>query len=385
MKQTLERCQICGKGKKARDSDAHNPDQGHAPAYQLSERCMRLRGLKARHLRHETIAYSQIQKGEQGAQACQCGEHAEPRLSQPWKRYAKRNEKTCQPDGTGHHAGDEGQPCTALPLHCAMRLSVGPCLVHQCSPLRMKIESPLFRTAGLARTESGLPRVLAQTPAVPSTRHVLVVGLARNVAACLRTTVHRLARAITPQAQSVQWLVIESDSSDETVRELASLERDLPDFRFISLGTLSLTIPLRTARIALCRNQYLSAIRQDARYRHVAAVVVADLDGVCDLLTPAAFASCWVRDDWDACMANQRGPYYDIWALRHPLWSPWLKTRPGSRWSRPLVVLPSTGAMRCSKATIGGSMRTVPKCVSMCRCTRRCARPARVSTSTRAW
>ena len=186
----------------------------------------------------------------------------------------------------------------------------------------MKIESPLFRTAGLARTESGLPRVLAQTPAVPSTRHVLVVGLARNVAACLRTTVHRLARAITPQAQSVQWLVIESDSSDETVRELASLERDLPDFRFISLGTLSLTIPLRTARIALCRNQYLSAIRQDARYRHVAAVVVADLDGVCDLLTPAAFASCWVRDDWDACMANQRGPYYDIWALRHPLWSP---------------------------------------------------------------
>ena len=26
--------------------------------------------------------------------------------------------------------------------------------------------------------------------------------------------------------------------------------------------------------------------------------------------------------DWDVVTANQRGRYYDIWALRHPLWCP---------------------------------------------------------------
>jgi hypothetical protein len=29
-----------------------------------------------------------------------------------------------------------------------------------------------------------------------------------------------------------------------------------------------------------------------------------------------------MRSDWDVCTANQRGPYYDIWALRHRIWSP---------------------------------------------------------------
>ncbi len=160
------------------------------------------------------------------------------------------------------------------------------------------------------------------TPIAMARGHALVVGVARNVAADLRATIATLSRAIAPHARSVQWLVIESDSRDGTIAELEALERDVAGFRFISLGTLSPTIPLRTARIARCRNQYLTAIRCDPRYRAIDWVVVADLDGVCDLITPEGVASCWARDGWDACMANQRGPYYDIWALRHPVWCP---------------------------------------------------------------
>jgi hypothetical protein len=49
-------------------------------------------------------------------------------------------------------------------------------------------------------------------------------------------------------------------------------------------------------------------------------LVVVDLDGVNELLTPEAIQSCWGFDHWDAVTANQRGPYYDLWALRHPDW-----------------------------------------------------------------
>ena len=51
-------------------------------------------------------------------------------------------------------------------------------------------------------------------------------------------------------------------------------------------------------------------------------IVIADLDDVNDSLSNVAVQSCWERTDWDVCTANQDGPYYDIWALRHQLWSP---------------------------------------------------------------
>jgi hypothetical protein len=51
-------------------------------------------------------------------------------------------------------------------------------------------------------------------------------------------------------------------------------------------------------------------------------LVVADLDGVNSFLNIDAVRSILTREDWDGCTANQLGAYYDIWALRHPYWSP---------------------------------------------------------------
>jgi hypothetical protein len=122
--------------------------------------------------------------------------------------------------------------------------------------------------------------------------------------------------------QELSWLVIESDSSDKTLHALQTLSDEIPRFRFISLGNLKEAFPLRTQRIAHCRNAYLEELRSNPLYSGVEYLVVADLDGNNDLVTPAGFASCWKRADWGACTANQRGPYYDILALRHSLWSP---------------------------------------------------------------
>ena len=80
--------------------------------------------------------------------------------------------------------------------------------------------------------------------------------------------------------------------------------------------------PLRTQRIAFCRNYYLKLIEESTEYNDVDYVVIADLDGVNYHLLPSSVATCWTRSNWDVCTANQYGPYYDIYALRHSLWSP---------------------------------------------------------------
>lgn len=121
---------------------------------------------------------------------------------------------------------------------------------------------------------------------------------------------------------SVEWLVVESDSQDGTLDQLTEIARRIPHFRYLSLGALQPKLPLRTERLAYCRNAYLDEFRSNSNYSAIDYLVVADLDGANELLTAAAVSSCWSRSDWEGCTANQRGRYYDIWALRHPTWCP---------------------------------------------------------------
>jgi hypothetical protein len=146
----------------------------------------------------------------------------------------------------------------------------------------------------------------------------LIVGVARNCGKTIVADFQRIEAAFRPHGET-RWLVIESDSSDNTNEHLQSLAS--PSFRSVSLGNLRESIPARTARIAHCRNRYLAELRNDPAYSNVDYVVVADLDGINSQITPGAVHSCFNRDDWEVCTANQRGPYYDIFALRHPVWS----------------------------------------------------------------
>jgi len=156
---------------------------------------------------------------------------------------------------------------------------------------------------------------------IPAVANLLVVGLVRNAGGKISADVDRLMRALG-SFQRVQWLLIESDSTDRTIEELRRLANTVPSFRFLSLGQLQPHLPLRTQRIAHCRNAYLEELDQHADYASVDLVVMADFDGINTLVNDIAVLSCWMRDDWDVCTANQIGPYYDIWALRHSQWSP---------------------------------------------------------------
>lgn len=149
----------------------------------------------------------------------------------------------------------------------------------------------------------------------------LVAGLVRNCAKGIGVDLQLLQQALQGFGE-VRWLLVESDSTDDSLKVLESLGRQLPGFRYVSLGSLRSQRPLRTDRIAHCRNAYLDELDHNPLYADVDTVFVTDFDRVNTHLTAQALRSCWQRDGWDGCMANQAGPYYDVWALRHPEWSP---------------------------------------------------------------
>ena len=154
-----------------------------------------------------------------------------------------------------------------------------------------------------------------------SSSSILVVGLTRNCENKIEQEVKKINDAFET-AKSVMWFVVESDSDDGTLNILNKLAIN-NKFDFVSLGMIRNKYPKRTERIAKCRNRYLEELKKNPKYCNIDYVVVADLDGANSELTQVSVNSCWqIAENWDACFANQSKVYYDIWALRHMLWSP---------------------------------------------------------------
>jgi glycosyltransferase involved in cell wall biosynthesis len=151
---------------------------------------------------------------------------------------------------------------------------------------------------------------------------VLLAGTARDVATHIGSEIDRLITA-TKQFKQVFVLIVESDSSDNTLSVLEDLKKSIPNFDYLALGKLSENIPSRTERLAHCRNQVIEAVRSNPLYATVDYVMLADLDGLNSELTASAIANCWNgTTPWDVVTANQLDFYYDVYALRHRDWSP---------------------------------------------------------------
>lgn len=156
----------------------------------------------------------------------------------------------------------------------------------------------------------------------PAPHSVLICGVVRDCVAHVSKDLTRL-RESTAWIPKVQFLVIESDSSDDTLLTLQRMAASWTALQVRSLGRLRDQLPERTDRIARARNTCLELLEGDARYVDVDHLIVADLDGMCRDLLPDALRNCWQLDvPWSVCTANQGDCYYDIWALRHPQWCP---------------------------------------------------------------
>jgi hypothetical protein len=157
------------------------------------------------------------------------------------------------------------------------------------------------------------------------TKKLVIAAIARNIGSSFGKDLARIESAFADFKQ-ITWVVVESDSSDDSVELLRKFATERPSFNLVELGKLDNGVTTRTERLALARNCYLDFIEMNQIDLDFLAVV--DLNSLNVRINLQGIRSCFVRDDWDVVTANQLGPYYDIWALRHELWSPndcWLQ------------------------------------------------------------
>jgi hypothetical protein len=162
---------------------------------------------------------------------------------------------------------------------------------------------------------------LCPEPKDPRDQAFLIAGVVRNGEKTIVNEIMHLANVFR-NFSNLQWFLVESDSDDQTLQKLKELSNAMPNFRYLSVGSLIEKMPSRLVRLAYCRNLYLDELSNNSIYQDIEYLVVADLDNMNPLLTEEAVLSCWKYENWGACCANQRGPYYDLGALRHPDWMP---------------------------------------------------------------
>ena len=97
---------------------------------------------------------------------------------------------------------------------------------------------------------------------------VLICGPVRNVAKVILQELQIMANA-TSSFKETHFLLVESDSSDETVQLLAAEKRKRLNFQFISNGKLSVKIKKRTERIAFCRNIIIDEVIRNSKLRNI--------------------------------------------------------------------------------------------------------------------
>jgi hypothetical protein len=150
---------------------------------------------------------------------------------------------------------------------------------------------------------------------------VAIVGTVCNCAEYLPRLI-KLLRQIFSVADSLIFFLVESDSTDATVSVLRRFSVEIDNFKFTTLGNLKTNMPIRSERLAYCRNCYLHNLRSQKDGIHIDYIVVTDMDSANLHLKPEGVYSCWNYNSWNVMSANSLGRYYDIWALRHPFLCP---------------------------------------------------------------
>lgn len=152
----------------------------------------------------------------------------------------------------------------------------------------------------------------------PKDSRIVICGTARNIENRIEAFVETFSKSFADFVE-IQFLILESFSTDDTVNNLKAYQAKHSNFRFEQDKNISENEIRRTVRIASARSELQRIVREE--YQDFDFVVMADMDGVNSNLTKRGVLSCWKWADWDVMTANQPLRYYDIWALRARNWS----------------------------------------------------------------
>jgi len=156
---------------------------------------------------------------------------------------------------------------------------------------------------------------------MPQKSSVVVCCIAKDIRKTFLNDYRKINLALN-SFKTVSWIIIESNSSDGSDTFLANFAEHHPEVHAETLGNEKDTRLTRTEILARARNKYLEIVFTKQEYSSADYLAIVDLNALNDKISSEGVLSSFEIADWDFCTSNQAGPYYDIWALRHPLWSP---------------------------------------------------------------
>lgn len=162
-------------------------------------------------------------------------------------------------------------------------------------------------------------------------KSAIFAGCVRNCGAYLAGVEGNLTN-VSRLFTKVGLVLFENDSVDDTKERLRTFFPYAVDRAIISLDGIDSLYKFRTQRLALARNSIATIVRS-APFKFYDYVVLLDFDDVNATpidLSPIETTLQRMEMDagWGVAFANSLGPYYDMWALRHPILCPddiWLR------------------------------------------------------------
>jgi hypothetical protein len=149
---------------------------------------------------------------------------------------------------------------------------------------------------------------------------IVIASIARNVGTTFHHDYNRILAAFS-DFEIVNWIIIESNSTDNSKEVLSEFSSVSATLIYKTLESNNYNEIFRTQKLAHARNSYLSEFTKINVHRDIKYLVVCDLNDLNNKINKQAVNSCWKTNDWAAVTANQDGPYYDVWALRHKFWN----------------------------------------------------------------
>lgn len=152
-------------------------------------------------------------------------------------------------------------------------------------------------------------------------RKLIVAGAISNRENEIEPVLDNIKRICT-LFDDVKCIFVESDSTDSTYRVLqqACINKNI-NADCHTLGCLRYKFPHRTGRIAAARNFYLDQVEEN--YSDYDYLLVIDFNEAnTEPIDLDCVLSNFKYNNWDMICANQAQIYYDLWALRHPIWMP---------------------------------------------------------------
>jgi len=149
---------------------------------------------------------------------------------------------------------------------------------------------------------------------------VIFAGTAQNCSVHLSDVLKNIDN-ISKLFSEVAYVFVENDSTDNTRQIFTEWSNSKANFYLINFDGLKI-IPQRTIRLEIARNAYIEAIKYYGNLRDFDYLIILDMDEVGAFPIDVQVVSEALKflessPSRAAAFANQRGAYYDLWALRH--------------------------------------------------------------------